>query len=541
MSQVVYTELEALPLRWPYLQLEPLDASTTHTWQTDQTFNTPTSSTTYTPADVGSPVEVAVYGPRKLGQVLLKKASASYELATNFELSVRKVGSPGPLKMEVYTVEGSSTVFVNSEDEDRFASTGDTASISSTSWVAHTRSIGEKIRLTAIRVYFGSNVTWTVEVRTAQSDGSPSSTILQTLDAPNNQWVSLNPVLELDPGLYSIVVKLLTGTGTARRVSTITGAFGTSHSNWRTIDSGSTWSSASQHWNISLKATTLRYEPGNKLGEYMIPSSVFGTTTTWTTLYHNEDLRRLLQSQDVYVVFSSPDSPNASNCYMIQRGGSGRLYGTNYLENENRREISYFTDGSTDEYHYADVLVRKTYNEYARAGSIFDKTYYLGQGSYGPECRIRVKATSGTVYALPAVILDGVFTIPSEKSTTSTSYTSLTWDVTGASGVPEIKTSKIGPVAFLVRGDGAYNRVEFTPRIYYDRNPVTPKDFGFTELYLMRLRADASNTLVRVNDRTNIYFASSGDTVAVDPNFRAPVKKLHVITGRATADLLGVL
>ena len=97
MSQIVYTELEALPLRWPYLQLEPLDNSAAKSWATDQTFNVSTSSTTYTPPDTGSPIEVAVYGPRKLGQVLLKKASASHELSTNLELYVRKVGNPGPL------------------------------------------------------------------------------------------------------------------------------------------------------------------------------------------------------------------------------------------------------------------------------------------------------------------------------------------------------------------------------------------------------------------------------------------------------------
>jgi hypothetical protein len=148
-----------------------------------------------------------------------------------------------------------------------------------------------------------------------------------------------------------------------------------------------------------------------------------------------------------------------------------------------------------------------------------------------------IKAATGTVYALPVTISNNVFAAQqsSEKSTTSTTYTSLVWD-TNADGSPEVKASKTEPITFLVRGNGAYNQVLFIPRLYYDKNPVTPKDFGFTELYLMRLRADATNTLVRVNDRTNIYFAGSGDTVAIDPNFRAPVKKLQVITGRATAD-----
>jgi hypothetical protein len=212
------------------------------------------------------------------------------------------------------------------------------------------------------------------------------------------------------------------------------------------------------------------------------------------------------------------------------------------LSSDNKYEVSYFTDGATSEYRCSDVLVRKTYNQYARIGYTFDKTYYLGPGSYGPYASIRIKAATGTVYALPVTISNDVFAAQqsSEKSTTSTTYTGLVWD-RNADGSPEVKASKTEPITFLVRGNGAYNQVSFTPRLYYDKNPVTPKDFGFTELYLMRLRADAANTLVRVNDRTNIYFAGSGDTVAIDPNFRAPVKKLQVITGRATADLLGVL
>jgi hypothetical protein len=71
-----------------------------------------------------------------------------------------------------------------------------------------------------------------------------------------------------------------------------------------------------------LEAATRRKELGEKLGEYITPASAFGTTNAWTTLYPSEDLRRLLLSQDIYVVFSSPDSPDPSNCYMIQKGGT---------------------------------------------------------------------------------------------------------------------------------------------------------------------------------------------------------------------------
>jgi hypothetical protein len=544
VSQVVYTELEALPLRWPYLQLEPLDTTYTQTWGTDQTFNTPTTSTTYTPPDTGSPVEVAVYGPRKLGQALLKKSTSPYELLTNLELSVRKVGNPGPLKTEIFRITPLTDNFLDdSFRENTSTAASDTTAITSTSWVAQTRNITEKIKLTGIRTWFNSVVTWRVRITTANTDGRPNmSNVLADFTAQNNTWTQLSTPLTLDPGMYSTVISLDSGTGYPNTAGH-TSVFGSVHSNWTTSNSGSTWSSSTKNWSIMWEAATPRKELGEKLGEYITPASAFGTTNAWTTLYPSEDLRRLLLSQDIYVVFSSPDSPDPSNCYMIQKGGTFAASPSGNIFNaDNRYEVSYFTDGATSEYRCADVLVRKTYNQYARIGYTFDKTYYLGPGSYGPYASIGIKAATGTVYALPVTISNNVFAAQqsSEKSTTSTTYTGLVWD-RNADGSPEVKASKTEPITFLVRGNGAYNQVSFTPRLYYDKNPVTPKDFGFTELYLMRLRADAANTLVRVNDRTNIYFAGSGDTVAIDPNFRAPVKKLQVITGRATADLLGVL
>jgi hypothetical protein len=174
VSQVVYTELEALPLRWPYLQLEPLDTTYTQTWGTDQTFNTPTTSTTYTPPDTGSPVEVAVYGPRKLGQALLKKSTSPYELLTNLELSVRKVGNPGPLKTEIHRLTPLTDNFLDDSFRETSSATSDTTAITSTSWVAQTRNITEKIKLIGIRIFFNSSVTWRVRITTANTDGRPN-------------------------------------------------------------------------------------------------------------------------------------------------------------------------------------------------------------------------------------------------------------------------------------------------------------------------------------------------------------------------------
>jgi hypothetical protein len=403
VSQVVYTELEALPLRWPYLQLEPLDTTYTQTWGTDQTFNTPTTSTTYTPPDTGSPVEVAVYGPRKLGQALLKKSTSPYELLTNLELSVRKVGNPGPLKTEIFRITPLTDNFLDdSFRENTSTAASDTTAITSTSWVAQTRNITEKIKLTGIRTWFNSVVTWRVRITTANTDGRPNmSNVLADFTAQNNTWTQLSTPLTLDPGMYSTVISLDSGTGYPNTAGH-TSVFGSVHSNWTTSNSGSTWSSSTKNWSIMWEAATPRKELGEKLGEYITPASAFGTTAAWTTLYPSEDLRRLLPSQDIYVVFSSPDSPDSSNCYMIQRGGTYTANPSgNIFSSADRYEISYFTDGATSEYRCADVLVRKTYNQYARIGYTFDKTYYLGPGSYGPYASIGIKAATGTVYALP--------------------------------------------------------------------------------------------------------------------------------------------
>ncbi len=304
-------------------------------------------------------------------------------------------------------------------------------------------------------------------------------------------------------------------------------------------NSGSTWSSGDKQAPIvQLKGYIKGYELNQKLDEYITPASAFQTSTAWTTIYHSADTRRFLKTQNIFIVFSSPDSPDDSNCYMIQRASSYSLLSNIFNLKTN---LSMFYDGSTTEYAYTNVLVRKTYNEYTGVPFILNKEYYLGPGSYAPKTSINIKATSGTVYALPVTGDDDRFItlLASEKSTTNTSYTNLTWD--NVNGMPEIYYSTVKTIRLLVRGNGAYNQVSYTPRIYYDKNPITPRDFGFTELYLMRLRAEAAGTVVRVNDITNIYFANSGDTVVIDPAFRAPIRKLYVLVGKVTADLLGVM
>jgi len=534
------------PLRWPYLTLEPLDVVTNKTWPSDQTFNTSTASTTYTPADVGSPTELAVYGSRKLGQIIRKNSAAAAEFWDSFEASIRKVGNPGDLKVEIYTMSRSSNVYL----EDSFyvdpGSSGVYDSVSTTTWRGCTVNYPNKIILRGMKPAGPSPQPDRGQVRTANADGSPSSTVLASGSVDANGIIWFNPPLELSPGLYTLIAYMSSGTGYIEYNvpwSTVFPDMGTPHSTWVSTNSGSTWSSAGRtNYRFRTVIKTLAYIPDSKLGELSVPGTQIGTTTAWTSLYPAEDSRRIIQDTTsyYYVVLSSPSSPDVNNCYVLQWGGSYTGGSPWHVPTRNlAEEHSAFYDGSTWVYKPHDLLIRKTYSEYSAVSHTYTKTYYLGPGSYSPKLSIQVKAASGTVYARPFTSSGALITPHTEKSTTSTTYTTLSWDV--VSGVPEIIESSSNPIRFLVRGNGAYNQVSYEPRLYYNKNPVTPRDFGFTELYLMRIRAEVADTLARLNDKTNMYFANAGDSVVIDPNFRAPVTKIYVLKGRVTADLLGVV
>ncbi|MEM2114528.1 MAG: hypothetical protein QXS12_03650 [Candidatus Caldarchaeum sp.] len=538
MSQVVYTELEAFPLRWPYLQLEPLDSTTTKTWQAEQTFNIP-SYATYTPADVGGTVQsIPLYGQVRLGQVLKRQAGGG-EFWDNLELSLSKVGSPGPLRVEIYRAVRSSTEFL-ADGLREGGNASNTDSVSPTTWKATTRNFPNKIRIAGILFTTVNPGADRLQVRNAQPDGRPGPTVIADITA-TSEYV-FNPPLELGPGLYSFVLFRSSGTGYVHyNMGRVPASdFGSDHSAWTSTNSGSTWTSSSvTNYYVALRIHPRAWVPETKYAEYEIPASSL-TGGGYTSILPSDGMKILPPADErLYVVLSSPGSPDTNNCYMVQRGGTyNGITGSGSVTDDAVWEHSLVFDGAATAYKPHDLLIRKTYLPVS--ADIFDKTYFIGPGSYAPKVSIQIRAASGTVFARPIVFNEPVFAAAAaEKSTTSTTYTTLTWDT--ASGVPEIRAPAAGQLRILVRGNGAYNQTSYEPRIYYDKNPVAPRDFGFTELYLIRLRAEVADTLARINDKTNMYFATAGDSVVIDPSFRAPINKIHVVKGKITADLLGVV
>ncbi|MCS6785393.1 MAG: hypothetical protein NZ581_09425, partial [Candidatus Caldarchaeum sp.] len=140
MSQIVYTELEAFPLRWRYLETEPLDYETAQTWSPEQTFNVPIQ--TYTLPDTSTPENLNLFGANAFSQTIARHAN--YEFWDNYLLSIQRVGNPGPLKVEIYNTVRATNTFLTHGLIENTGSAGQD-SISTTTWRAVSRTFPRRI------------------------------------------------------------------------------------------------------------------------------------------------------------------------------------------------------------------------------------------------------------------------------------------------------------------------------------------------------------------------------------------------------------
>ena len=85
---------------------------------------------------------------------------------------------------------------------------------------------------------------------------------------------------------------------------------------------------------------------------------------------------------------------------------------------------------------------------------------------------------------------------------------------------------------------GAYTQYQ----ALFDNPEITPRDLGFTELYLLKARAEESESLAIINDRAvgALYFQNAGDEFIAPEGFRIPVRKVEILDGKITFDFIGV-
>lgn len=110
MSEIVWTELEGEPLRWPYGQVRPaarkqiLDA-------TEKSFSEPLGNTPRVSQD-SSNGSTAIYGNNWAAQHFVKLSYNTMWKIAEAQLYMAKVGSPpNPLVIEVYEAVKDTTIF----------------------------------------------------------------------------------------------------------------------------------------------------------------------------------------------------------------------------------------------------------------------------------------------------------------------------------------------------------------------------------------------------------------------------------------------
>ncbi|MDW8074137.1 MAG: hypothetical protein RMJ28_07930, partial [Nitrososphaerota archaeon] len=82
--------------------------------------------------------------------------------------------------------------------------------------------------------------------------------------------------------------------------------------------------------------------------------------------------------------------------------------------------------------------------------------------------------------------------------------------------------------------------INYTEQVYFDKNPVTPRSFYFSELYLLRVDLPAGGQ-VRLNDHAAGDLYSATATTIMFTDFRIPVRKAEVIAGAPTLYFIGVI
>ncbi|MEM2189785.1 MAG: hypothetical protein QXG35_10745, partial [Nitrososphaerota archaeon] len=93
---------------------------------------------------------------------------------------------------------------------------------------------------------------------------------------------------------------------------------------------------------------------------------------------------------------------------------------------------------------------------------------------------------------------------------------------------------------YVCNGSTTITDITYLEQVYFDKNPVTPRDFGFSELYLLRVDLPAGGQ-IRMNDHAAGDLYSSSATTITFADFRIPVRKIEVISGTPTLWFIGVI
>ena len=525
-EQIIYTELEAIALRWPQGKTEPLDTKITD--NTAKQFNISTALSDLTAVGSSNNYWILDSGKR-LAQSLTFGGDINY--LTEIQVYAEKIGSPGDLVIELYktqTASESATTFVET-----LLSTSYAVSIYGCNWAAERFSLSEgKLRdwwFYIVRV--GAPPDLVLEIREDDGTGNaPGSTIVDSKTIPASEisttrgWHHLldyDPPLQLSPNTYYwAVAHTLNNGGDSNNYYAIYGRGG---KGVKSTDCGSTWGSlgsgfyglANAYSEIVADASAIAPDEATLITSATIPAGNI-TTPAFYTAQLPEPLI-LKNGERIFAVLRTTGDQN--NHYRVYHS---------------------FNDAASGDYaaRYGAAWTAYKSNIYLKARGYSYATLYSGvydypkaPGSATGYAEVSAYANTGSINVV--LIIDGKPSAVASTSSTTPTVLTITDDPT---------VDNYGSLEWVIaaNGDGQADYGKFQPKIKYDKNPVYPRDFGFSELYLLQVKAEAANTLVRLNDKTSIFLANAGDLYQVSEAFRTPVRKLQVLDGQATCDLLGV-
>ncbi|MCL7402030.1 MAG: hypothetical protein LZ168_04505 [Thaumarchaeota archaeon] len=260
------------------------------------------------------------------------------------------------------------------------------------------------------------------------------------------------------------------------------------------------------------------------------PASV-GTTAAWITITLGSAVA--LRPNEYYAVVVYTIGGDASNYYVIHSGGSPFTELGELRLTSSNVGFSWSYDAALD----LSIQLQ---------GYVYQKIYY-GSLPSPPEIpsiavainELKVKAqTSGT---MEFTGFDDYTYTSSPVSSTSTSPTIVTVLSSTASRIRKY-VRPMNVFEIWAAGVALCFESYYQTHAYYNNPTLTPRDIGFTELYLLRITAKSSQTIVILNGRAvgSVYLANSGDSFTAPSDFKIPVKKIEIFQGSATIDLIGV-
>lgn len=303
---------------------------------------------------------------------------------------------------------------------------------------------------------------------------------------------------------------------------------------YASINEGSGWTQSTYETTL-LKSYVKRVYPGeNILASGSIAPGSVGTSAAWINIALSGANIIALRPETVYALVVYTIGGDSSNRYGIHNGGSGAtLPGLlEYFLSSTDAGGSWTINTATDLSFKID-------------GVLYTKIYE------GMRASIDIEAPAVPILALLVMAQ----TSSSMEFAGFDNYT-LSSPITTSTATSQTKITVLSATANRLRnsaetslkweiwaaGAGLSTRAITQFNAYYNENPVTPRDFGFTELYILRVIAADTNTLVMINEHkaAMIYLPSNGDSYIAPQNFNFPAKKITVLSGKPIIDMIGV-